>query len=166
MRYDQCFHHTSQIWEIFHHQQTQETPQIKDQHIRQFIISRCWIMFQMYSPFFSHPTTTLLADSPGRRCSITAWEACRPGVSTHVPGTREPRVAIALEVFSWVVQDEVKLREMLFPSIWQLTTHLVLFITHLSPRKCWDWSTANIPAGEVTSWIEGTPRSWARGNGL
>lgn len=104
--------------------------QIKYQHIRQFIISRCGIMFlvSFFPPFFQ-PTRMLTADSFQAHTSASKREARWSPVSTDVP-----ELTTALQVLNVDMDDEWKLGEMLSSSAWQLMTHLVLFVGYLAQK--------------------------------
>lgn len=101
--------------------------------------------------FFFQPTRMLTVDSPWAYTSASKQETFHPPVSTDVPLTLKPWVTTALKVLNWDMDDELNFREMLSSSIWQLMTHLVLFIAYLSQRKCCDLLTVNIPEGKVIS---------------
>lgn len=89
----------------------------------------------------------LTVDSLWAYTSASKCETFYYSVSADVPLILKPEVTTALKVLNWDVDDELNFREMLSSSIWQLMTHLVLFIASLSQRTCCDLSIVNIPMG-------------------
>lgn len=152
MRYYQPFHHTSQIWKIFHHQQTQETSSDKiSAHQTVYNLKMLDNVPNVLFSFVSPPARKLTVESPWAYTSASKQERFYPPVSTDVPLTLKPWVTTALKVLNWDMDDELNFRQMLSSSIWQLMTHLVLFIAYLFQRKGCDLSPVNIPQGKVTS---------------
>lgn len=177
MRYYQPFHHTSQIWKIFHHQQAQETSSDKiSAHQTVYNLkmldncSKCtfFFLFLLSTNKNAHSRQPL-----GIHLSLKC-KTFYSSVSADVPRVLKPDVTTALKVLNWDADDELNFREMLFSSIWQLMTHLVLFLASLSHRTCCDLSIISIPWGAGGDQLDGRDseelgrrnrRSWLRSKG-
>lgn len=89
MRYYQPFHHTSQIWKIFHHQQTQETSSDKiSAHQTVYNLKMLDNVPNVLFSFFFQPTRMLTVDSLWAYTSASKCETVYPCVHRCAPDSK------------------------------------------------------------------------------